>query len=80
MSRMCYTPATTGTPLANREEYAMQKYEALSTDEREAIDLLINRLHAHYKTRNFKPEPSLKFKLDLLLVLGTYINQNERDK
>lgn len=78
MSRVCYTPATTGTPLANREEYALQKYEALSTDEREEIDLLINRLHAHYQSRNFKPEPSLKYKLDLLLVLGTY--QNERNK
>ena len=80
MSRVCYTPATTGTPLANREEYALQKYEALSTDEREAIDLLINRLHAHYQSRNFKPEPSLKYKLDLLMVLGTYLNQNGRNK
>ena len=78
MSRVCYTPAITGVTLANREEYAMQKYEALSTDEREAIDLLINRLHAHYQKYNFKPEPSLKFKLDLLMVLGTYLNERNK--
>lgn len=75
MSRVCYTPATTGTALTDREDYALAKYEAMSDEERAGIDAWIDALHARYVTRHYKPEPSLRFKLDLLLTLGTFLNE-----
>jgi len=63
-----------------REDYALAKYNAMSLPEQAAIDVQLKALHEHYAKRNYKPEPSLKFKLDLLMVFGTYLNQLEREK
>jgi hypothetical protein len=80
MSRVTYTPATAGGQMTAREDYALAKYNAMSLPEQAAIDVQLKALHEHYAKRNYKPEPSLKYKLDLLMVLGTYINQNGRNK
>ena len=75
-----YTPATTGQLLEARERYALEKYRSLPEQDRTNIEAHIDRLHRHFKERGFKPEPSERFKLDLLLCIGTFINQTERDK
>ncbi len=80
MSRVTYTPATAGGQMTAREDYALAKYNAMSRSEQAAIDVQLKALHEHYAKRNYKPEPSLKYKLDLLMVLGTYLNQNGRNK
>jgi hypothetical protein len=42
MSRMCYTPATTGTPLANREDYALAEANKDASTLNVAVKLLAN--------------------------------------
>jgi len=79
MSRVTYTPATAGGQMTAREDYALAKYNAMSLPEQAAIDVQLKALHEHYAKRNYKPEPSLKYKLNLLLCIGTFLNEKERD-
>jgi hypothetical protein len=59
-----------------REEYVRAKYDGLSYVDKVSIDQQAERLHQHFVSRNFKPEPSFLYKIDLLFMVGTWLNEN----
>jgi hypothetical protein len=65
---------------AARESYALTKYGAMTPEERTGVDRWIEALHQHYRARAFHPEPSFVYKLGLLMALGTFLNENAREK
>lgn len=73
-----YTPSQNIDAQRSREQFALDKYNALSEDERAVIDEQVARLHKHFGSRNFKGEPSFVYKLDLLMMVGTILNEKER--
>jgi hypothetical protein len=60
-----------------REELVMERYNNLSYIDKVAIDQQAERIHQHYLTHNFKPEPSLLYRLELVFLVGTWLNEND---
>jgi hypothetical protein len=69
-------PEVTDEFLTARRKYAVDKYNALPPEERAGLDKCLDALMANYLQRNFKGIPSLEYRIDLLLVVGTVLNQN----
>lgn len=69
-------PEITPEYLAARRRYAVDKYNALPPEERAGLDKCLDALMSNYLGYHFKGIPSLEYRIDLLLVVGTILNQN----
>jgi len=49
----------------------------LPPEERAGIDKCLDALMSNYLQRNFKGIPSLEYRIDLMLIVGTVLNQSE---
>jgi hypothetical protein len=63
--------------LTARRKYAVDKYDSLPQEERAGIDAYLAALMANYLGYHFKGIPSLEYRIDLMLVVGTVLNQSE---
>lgn len=59
-----------------REELVMERYNTLSEKDKANIDQQALRLHDHFTSHNFKPEPSLLYRLELVFLVGTFLNSD----
>jgi hypothetical protein len=62
--------------LSARRKYAVDKYNSLPPEERAGVDKCLDLLMSNYLGHHFKGIPSLEYRIDLLLVVGTVLNQN----
>ena len=61
--------------LEARKRYAVDKYNDLPQEERKAIDMWLDALQAKYDKHHLKPRPSIEYRIDLLLLIGTVLNE-----
>jgi hypothetical protein len=61
--------------LEARKRYAVDKYNDLSPEERAGVDRGLDILLAKYEKHHLKPKPSIDYRIDLLLLIGTVLNQ-----
>jgi hypothetical protein len=62
--------------LNNQANFALGKYEALPPGEKAVIDQHMECLKEHYAAKCYNNIPALAGKLELLMMLGTWLNQN----
>ena len=62
--------------LAARRKYAVDKYNGLPPEERAGVDIWLDALMSNYLGHHFKGIPSLEYRIDLMLIIGTVLNQN----
>jgi len=61
--------------LEARKRYAVDKYNDLSLEERAGVDNWLDALLAKYDKHHLKPKPSIEYRIDLLLLIGTVLNE-----
>lgn len=68
---------TTKKVLNAQADFALDKFIAIPIEERGELKAHCDKLHKHYHTHNYHPEPSLASKLEILMCLGTWMNEHE---
>ena len=68
---------TTKKVLNAQADFALDKFIEIPIEERGDLTEYCDKLHEHYKAHNYHPEPGLADKLELLLMVGTWLNEHE---